>query len=274
MSPLTVTLLGTGTSTGLPVIGCGCRVCTSPDPRDARTRCAAHVVAHTQGTDPAGYIHLQIDVGPDFRQQALRDGVRQVDAVLITHHHFDHVVGLDDLRPFFFGNRRPIPVYADPATATVLRRMFSYIFEDGSYPGISRLDLSEVEGPFSVHSRASEAAVEVIPVPAFHGDLPMLGYRIGRFAYLTDVSEVPEASRALLEDLDVLVLDALRHEPHPTHLTIDAAARLARELGARQTYFVHMTHSVLHAEEEARLRERYGPDLAFGYDGLTFEVEG
>jgi phosphoribosyl 1,2-cyclic phosphate phosphodiesterase len=267
---LTVTLLGTGTSTGLPVIGCGCRVCTSTDPRDARTRCAAHVVAHA----PAGDVHLQIDMGPDFRHQALREGLHHVDAVLVTHHHFDHVVGMDDLRPFFFANRATIPVYAAQETATVLRRMFGYIFEDGSYPGVSRLELREVGGAFSVGSRATEADVEVVPIPALHGSLPVLGYRVGRFAYLTDVSAVPPESRALLGGLDVLVLDALRHEPHLTHFSIEEAVGMAQALGARQTYFVHMTHSVLHAEEGARLRDHYGPGVALGYDGLTFEVAG
>lgn len=262
---LRVTLLGTGTSTGVPVIGCGCRVCTSADPRDKRTRCAAHVVAETE----AGPVHVQIDAGPDFRLQALREGLRRVDAVLFTHHHFDHVVGLDDLRPFLFDNRAPIPCYAPPATAAVLGRSFAYIFSDGSYPGVPRLALHEVTGPFEVASRyVPEAAVEVLPVEVFHGDLPMVGYRIGAFAYLTDVSRIPEASFARLEGLEVLVLDALRHEPHPTHFTLAEAVAAARRIGARRTYFIHMTHSVLHAEEDAALPE--GIHLA--YDGLSFEV--
>lgn len=263
---LSVTILGTGTSTGVPVIGCGCRVCTSGDPRDARTRCAAHAVAHTE----AGPVHLQLDAGPDLRAQALRQRLARVDAVLVTHHHFDHVAGLDDLRPFFFDNRRPIPVHTGARTAAVLARGFPYLFDNGSYPGAPRLDLREVDGPFEAGSRYHGGAVAVTPVPAFHGDLPVLGYRIGRFAYLTDVSRVPAESRALLAGLDVLVLNALRHEPHPTHLTIAEAVSVAEEIGARQTYFVHMTHSVLHAEEEVRLPE----GVALAHDGLTFEVEG
>ncbi|MDX1530539.1 MAG: MBL fold metallo-hydrolase, partial [Rhodothermales bacterium] len=255
------------TSTGVPVIGCGCRVCTSADPRDQRTRCAAYVEAETA----AGPVRFVIDTGPDFRQQALREGISGVDAVLFTHHHFDHVVGLDDLRPFFFRNRAPIPCYAGPNTATVLRRMFAYVFADGSYPGVPLLELREVDGPFAVRSRsAPEAAVEVEPVEVFHGTLPMLGYRIGRFAYLTDVSRIPEASLTQLGDLDVLVLDALRREPHPTHFTIDEAVAAAEQVGARRTVFIHMTHNVLHAEEEARLPE----GVALGYDGLTLEVGG
>ena len=267
MTGLRVTLLGTGTSTGIPVVGCGCRVCTSADPRDQRLRCAAYVVAETE----AGPVHLVIDTGPDFRQQALRFGIEAVDAVLVTHHHFDHVVGLDDLRPFFFRNRQPIPVYAPSNTAAVLREMFGYIFRDGTYPGIAKLELHEMTAPRTVASREeSGAAVEVMPIPAFHGTLPVYGYRIGRFAYLTDVSALPDESLVLLDDLDVLVLDALRHEPHPTHFTIEEAVAMAQRIGARATYFIHMTHSLLHAETNAALPE--GIHLA--YDGLQLKVEG
>lgn len=260
-SALKVTLLGTGTSTGIPVIGCQCRVCQSADPHDARTRCACHI--------EAGGLSLIIDTGPDFRQQAIREDIRRVDAVLFTHHHFDHVVGLDDLRPFFFGNRTPIPCFARGNTVAVLQRMFQYIFGDGSYPGVPLLALNEVDGPFEVQSRYTpDAAVQITPINVFHGELPLFGYRVGRFAYLTDTSHIPETSFALLKDLDVLVLDALRHEPHPTHFTIEDAVETAQRIGARQTYLIHMTHSILHTEENARL-----PDgIALGYDGLQFEV--
>ena len=259
--PLRVTLLGTGTSTGVPVIGCPCRVCTSDDPRDRRLRCAAYVEVAGQG--------IIIDTGPDFRRQALRTGIKRVDAVLFTHHHFDHVVGLDDLRPFFFRNRRPIPCYARANTAGVLQTMFPYIFRDGSYPGVPRLELCAVDGAFEVPNRYGDGPhVQIQPVEVLHGDLPMHGYRIGAFAYLTDTSRIPETSFAQLEGLDVLVLDALRHEPHPTHFTFDEAVAAARRIGARQTYFIHMTHNVLHAEEDARLPE----GIALGYDGLSFEV--
>lgn len=256
-----VTLLGTGTSTGIPVIGCRCRVCTSDDPRDERTRCACSV--------EVGDMRIVIDTGPDFRRQALREEIDHVDAVLFTHHHFDHVVGLDDLRPFFFRNRRPIPCYARDNTSAVLQRMFKYIFEDGSYPGVPDLTLSTVREPFEVASRETpDLSVQVVPIEAFHGDLPLFGYRIGRFAYLTDTNRIPEESFALLEGLDVLVLDALREEHHPTHYTIDEAVDVARRIGAAQTYFVHMTHSVSHADTDARLPE----GMHLGYDGLTFEA--
>lgn len=260
---LQVTLLGTGTSTGVPVIGCTCRVCRSADPHDRRTRCACLV--EIDG------LHLVIDTGPDFRQQALREQITRVDAVLFTHHHFDHVAGLDDLRPYLFGNHRPIPCYARANTAAVLRTMFRYIFADGSYPGVPDLQLHEVAAPFEVTSRyGTGTRARVTPIDACHGDLPLYGYRIGRFAYLTDVSALPAHSFALLDDLDVLVLDALRHEPHRTHYTIAEAVAVARRIGARQTYLIHMTHSVLHAEEDARLPE----GVALGYDGLRFTVHG
>lgn len=255
------TLLGTGTSVGVPIIGCGCAVCSSDDPRDTRLRTSAHVVAHTS----AGPVHLQIDAGPDFRQQAFAGGVSTVDAVLVTHEHFDHVVGLDDLRPFFFRDRTPIPVLTLPRTAAALEQMFSYIFRDGTYPGVSRLELQPVEDAFTVASRsAPEAMVEVIPVPVFHGDLPILGWRIGPLAYLTDVSRIPDESLELLEGADVLVLDGLRPTPHPTHLSFEEAAGIAAQIGARQTWLVHMTHDVLHAEADAMLPE----GVRLGYDGL------
>jgi len=256
-----VTLLGTGTSTGVPVIGCGCRVCTSEDPHDTRLRCAAWV--QVKG------LNIVIDVGPDFRQQAIRAGIQKVDAVLLTHHHFDHIAGLDDLRPFLFDNRRPIPIYARPNSADVLRSTFPYIFLDRSYPGVANLTIREVVGPFDVESRyGSSARVHVEPIDVFHGSLPLYGYRIGRFAYLTDVSSIPASSFARLQGLDVLVLNALRHEPHATHFSFREAVEAARRIGARQTYFIHMTHSILHAEENARLPE----GMALAYDGLTFEV--
>ena len=261
---LTVTLLGTGTSTGVPIIGCDCRTCTSDDPRDNRMRTSAHVVAHTD----AGDVHLQIDTGPDFRVQALRFGVRTVDALLVTHEHFDHIVGLDDLRPFFFQDASSIPVYAQPSTARALASMFRYVF-DRTYPGSSQLDLHAIEAPFTVTSRTTPGArVEVIPIPAEHGAIPVLGFRVGAFAYLTDVNAIPEASLERLRGVDTLVLDGLRRDPHPTHFTFEDAIATARHVGARDTVFIHMTHSVLHAEDDATL-----PDgIRLGFDGLVLSV--
>ncbi|MBT8400055.1 MAG: MBL fold metallo-hydrolase [Rhodothermia bacterium] len=256
-----VTLLGTGTSTGIPVIGCTCRVCTSTDSRDRRLRCSAFV--EVDG------VNLVIDTGPDFRQQALANNIGRVDAVLFTHHHFDHVVGLDDLRPFCFDTNEPISCYARENTVAVLDRMFPYIFRDGSYPGVPNLELRTVSEPFFVHSRYDpEHVVEVVPIPVDHGDLPMFGYRIGNFAYLTDTNHVPDDSLNRLGGLDVLVLDALRDRPHPTHYTIDEAVEVAARIGAAETWLVHMTHSVLHEETDARLPE--GVHLA--YDSLVLDV--
>lgn len=260
-SGIRVTLLGTGTSTGIPVIGCRCRVCTSSDPRDRRSRAACWI--------RIGDLSIVIDTGPDFRRQALRERIRRVDAVLYTHHHFDHVVGIDDLRPFLFERRDPIPCYARKDTAEVLQRMFHYIFADGSYPGVPNLRLRTVNAPFAITGRYDQSTcVTVTPVEVQHGRMPLYGYRLGDFAYITDTSAIPERSLQMLQGVRVLVLDALRQESHPTHFSISEAVEVAREIGAEQTYFTHMTHNVLHEEESRRLP--VGIDL--GYDGLTFDV--
>jgi phosphoribosyl 1,2-cyclic phosphate phosphodiesterase len=256
-----VRLLGTGTSTGVPVIDCSCPTCTSTNPKDNRLRCAAYL--EVDGT------HILIDVGPDFRQQALRYAIPDIDAVLITHHHFDHVSGMDDLRPYLFKNRTSIPCHAVKGSADEVRSMFSYIFRDGTYPGVPRLRMHDVTGPFEVQSRSKEEApVRVIPIPAVHGSLDVLGYRVGNFAYMTDVSEIPFASRSLLEGLEVLVLDGLRDKPHPMHLTIDQSIQLATEIGAKQTWFTHIAHDLTHSEIELRMPEGMAP----AYDGLECTV--
>lgn len=258
--PLTVTLLGTGTSTGVPVIGCGCEVCRSEDPHDTRTRCSCYV--------RVGPIGILIDTSPDFRQQALREEIDRIDAVCYTHHHFDHVVGIDDLRPFFFENARAMPCYAHEETAALLDRNYDYLFGDNPYPGAANVELQVIDGPFSIPSRYDEdRAVPIDPVPLDHGEMPVYGYRIGAFAYLTDTNCIPEASFELLEGVDVLVLDALRERPHPTHFSFEEAIDTARRIGARETYFVHMTHTVRHAEVDACLPD--GVNLA--YDGLTVD---
>ena len=287
-----VTLLGTGTSTGVPVLGCDCRVCTSRDPRDKRMRSSCHVEVRSGeqsgfadegagdegATSPTPTVHLQIDTGPDFRCQALRFGVGRVDAVLFTHAHFDHVVGLDDLRPFFFQNQTPVPCFARPHTTSVLRRMFPHIFVHDDYPNASKLTIREItsdalegDAPLRIQSRynAEVPPVHVVPVPLMHGELPTCGFRIGRFAYLTDASAIPEASFARLEGcVNTLVIDALHRKNHPTHFSIDEAVAAARRIGAQQTYFTHLTHSILHAKENPRL-----PDgIHLAYDGLRFTV--
>ncbi len=252
-----IRILGTGTSTGVPVIGCSCRVCSSGDQKDKRLRCSCYIEANGLG--------ILIDAGPDFRTQALRYGIREIDAVLITHHHFDHVVGLDDLRPFLFHNKSRIPCYGSQETADILGQMFGYIFKDGSYPGVPNLTMHVVSDSFKIEGRDDPTrTVSITPIRALHGALDVLGFRIGRFAWLTDVSEIPESSLELLSDLDVLVLDALRHTSHPKHFSLSEARAVAADLGAKQTYFIHMTHGVLHSEEEARLPDR----IHLAYDGM------
>lgn len=254
------TLLGTGTSVGIPVLGCRCDVCTSDDPRDKRTRTSCYVEADG--------LRIVIDTGPDFHEQALRAGIDQVDAVLYTHHHFDHTAGIDDLRPYLFGNRTPIPCYASPTTSEIMQSRYAYIWQR-AHPSAPHLDLCTVNRPFLVSSRnGADRSVRVRPVEVRHGDLPVFGYRIGGFAYLTDTSAIPEESMAQLAGVEVLVLSALRHAPHPAHFTFAEAIAAAERIGARQTYFVHMTHSIRHAAEDPRL-----PDgIALGYDGLRIEV--
>jgi phosphoribosyl 1,2-cyclic phosphate phosphodiesterase len=253
--PLRVTVLGSGTSTGVPVIGCRCSVCTSTDPRNRRLRPGLRL-------ELEGGVAL-VDAPTDLRQQALRFGLDRVDAVVFTHAHADHVFGLDDLRIFNFRQRVAIPCYGSAATLAALRRMFAYAFEDGQEGGGKpRLELVEVSGPFRLLGR------EVVPVPVLHGDLPVLGYRLGGFAYVTDCNFIPESSMQLLSGLEVLILDALRYRPHSTHFSVAEAIAVARRLGARRTYFTHMTHEVDHSAPAAELP----PGVEFGYDGLVLDV--
>ena len=271
---LTVTLLGTGTSTGVPIIGCDCEVCESDDPRDTRTRCACYI--------DAGEVAVVIDTGPDFRAQTLREGIDQIDAVLYTHHHFDHIAGLDDLRPFFFWNCRGMSCYGHSTTIEALTQKYDYIVGNDPYPGAANLELCIVESSFQVPTRRpplshkddpdevprGDATLAVEPILLYHGDMPVYGYRVGDFAYLTDVSDIPDESMEKLIGVDTLVLDALRPRQHPTHFSFDQSVDMAREIGARETYFIHMTHDVLHDEQEHRLPD----DIHLGYDGLTFTV--
>jgi phosphoribosyl 1,2-cyclic phosphate phosphodiesterase len=216
-------------------------------------------------------LNIVIDTGPDFRTQALRAGISRVDAVLYTHHHFDHVVGIDDLRPYFFYNGNPMPCFAPFDTAEALIATFPYIFQDGTYPGVSQLKMQVVEQAFEVSGRYEDNAqqsVKVTPIPMMHGQLQALGYRIGRFAYLTDTNFIPESSYDLLHDLDVVVIDALRHESHHSHFSFSEAIAAAQRINAKQTYFVHMTHYIMHEIEDAKLP----PRINLAYDGLEMSV--
>ena len=258
MTPtLRLRLLGTGTSQGIPVIGCRCAVCRSTDPRDNRLRTAAMF--------EVGDVRIAVDMGPDFRQQMLRAGIDDVRAVLITHEHNDHVSGLDDLRPINFLHNRDIPVYGLSRVLDDIRGRFAYAFDDAYiYPGKPRVITRTVEdSAFTVEN------VTVTPLPADHGGLPVLGYRIGSAAYLTDVKTLPPATLDRLEGLDVLVLNALRRRPHPTHLNIDEACALAERLRPRRCILTHISHDMgLHADVSGSLPA--GVEL--GFDGLVAEA--
>ena len=257
MASARVTFLGTGTSHGVPMIGCRCAVCRSTDPHDRRSRPSIHVAVDD---GPA----ILVDTATDLRAQALANDITRVDAVLFTHAHADHVMGLDEVRRFNVLSGRRIPMYADARTGTELRRIFAYAFEPPAFQGggIPEVSLHPIDGPITVQG------LDIVPVPVMHGPSPVLGFRIGRFAYLTDCNAVPEASFALLEGLDVLVLDALRHKPHPTHFSLSEAVAVATRIGARQTCFTHICHDLPHAATNAALPA----GMALAFDGQVIEI--
>ena len=252
-----VTFLGTGTSHGVPMIGCACATCHSPDPRDRRLRPSIVVEVH-------GGPSVLVDTSTDLRQQALAAGLARVDAILFTHSHADHVMGMDEIRRFNVLQKSPIPAYADARTAEDLRRTFSYAFRgpDEKGGGVPQIDLRTIDGPLVVHG------VSVTPVPILHGQRPILGFRFGNFAYLTDCSAIPEESWALLEGLDILVLDALRHKKHPTHFTVEEAVAAIATIQPRRALLTHICHDLPHEETNRGLPS--GVELA--YDGLQLDV--
>ena len=256
-----LTFLGTGTSFGVPQIGCACAVCRSTDPHDKRTRSGALI--------QVGDATILIDTPPELRLQLIAAGVGRVDAVIYTHEHADHTAGIDDLRMFSVRARRALPIYGPGETLERLQASFPYIFDATvrPYEGTSKPSLEthavEPGRPFAA------AGLEVLPLAFWHGHLRVFGYRIGRLAYITDVKMVPPNEREQLRGVDVLVLNALWWRPHPTHLSIAEAIEAARDIGARRTYLTHLTHETGHAELEAQLPAGVAP----AYDGLTVEID-
>jgi phosphoribosyl 1,2-cyclic phosphate phosphodiesterase len=269
---LRVTVLGSGTSHGVPAIACDCDVCRSTDPRDKRTRPSILIeIAGANAPDDAvpafaaGVRSILIDTSTDLRTQALANDVRRVDAILFTHAHADHVFGLDDVRRFNQIQKGAIACFADADTLLSLRSMFGYIFAPPKQVGggLPQLSLFRIAGPFLL------GGAEFVPVPLFHGKLPVLGFRVGSFAYLTDCNRIPDESFALLEGVRTLIIDALRARPHSTHFSVGEATAMAQRIGAERTFFTHISHDLGHAATCASLPA--GVELA--YDGLVLEVQ-
>src|SRR5271169_2439577 len=258
-APLKITVLGSGTSMGVPSLGCHCRVCSSLDPHDNRLRPSLLLSRNGQ--------NVVIDTTPDFRQQGLRAGVDRLDAVLLTHGHADHIMGFDDIRPYNLRQQSALPIYSNAETFDIIRRAFAYVF-DGKpkLSSIPSVTLREAKTPFEL------LGINFIPIPLLHGDMEVLGFRFGRAAYLTDFSSLPDSSLALLHDLDELIIDALRDLPHPMHQTVDQALALIRKLNPRRAWFTHIAHDLAHAETNERLRNLGYSNVQLAYDGLEIEV--
>ncbi|ARS36110.1 MBL fold metallo-hydrolase [Pontibacter actiniarum] len=251
-----ITLLGTGTSQGVPVIGCTCEVCRSVDYRDQRLRVSVHLQVEGKS--------IIIDSGPDFRQQVLRERIKTLDALVFTHEHKDHTAGLDDIRAYNFSQKKDMPLYAEERVLEQLKREFSYIFADYKYPGIPQVQLHPItEAPFEVEG------VLFTPIRVMHYKLPVLGFRIGDFSYITDANYISEAEKEKVRGSKVIVMDALRHEPHISHFSLKEAVSLLEELQPEQAYLTHISHLMgLHRQVELQL-----PDfIRLGYDGLQIEV--
>lgn len=248
-----ITFLGTGTSTGIPQIGCTCPVCTSTDPKDNRLRTSAMISVNGK--------NILIDCGPDFRQQMLQSHLRRIDAVLITHIHYDHTGGIDDLRPF--GENRMLPIYMESSVAEGIRNRLPYCFADHRYPGVPNIMLQEIGmEPFTIEE------ITVTPIRVMHYKLPILGYRIGGLAYITDALTIPETEYEKLKGVDVLVINALRKQPHLSHQTLNEALQVIGRVNPREAYLVHMSH---HMGLTAEVEKELPPHVHFAYDGLTVE---
>jgi len=252
---VTITFLGTGTSQGVPVIACNCEVCTSADTHDKRLRTSILIEAE-------GKV-IVVDSGPDFRYQMLRAKVQWLDAIVFTHEHKDHIAGLDDIRAFNYKQRTPIDVYADLRVQAALKREFYYIFEENKYPGIPQLTLHTIgSDPFNI------GKVNFIPIEVMHYKLPVLGFRIGDFTYITDAKTVSEAEKEKIRGSKVLVINALQQQTHISHFTLDEAIAFAEDIGAEKTYFTHISHRL---GKHHAVSEMLPPNIELAYDGLRLE---
>ncbi len=253
-----ITFLGTGTSQGVPVIGCSCAACTSEDPRDDRLRSAIHL-------DIDG-VSIVIDTGPDFRQQMLRHQIKRLDAIFITHEHNDHVIGLDDIRAFNFLQRTDIPLYAEERVIKALNQRFSYVFGYDKYPGVPKVTTHTL----TANERFSCHDIDFMPVRVMHGKLPIIGFRIGGFSYITDASLIDDASKELIRDSEILVLNALRREDHHSHFTQEQAISMAEELRAKTTYLTHISH---HMGMTQDWQQELPKSVIPAYDGLVLTID-
>ncbi len=250
-----LTVLGCGTSTGVPVIGCTCLVCASPEPKNKRTRSSAII--------EAGGKNLLIDTSTDLRQQAISNGITRIDAVLFTHPHADHIHGIDELRSFNMVQAGHIPCFGSPETIKRVKLLFEYIFVDNEYNGWKPdLTITPIDGPFKA------CGIDVEPVPVLHGASEILGFRINEIAYVTDCSSMPLASIEILKGVKVLVIGALRHKPHPTHFTVKEAIDVALKVSPERTILTHLSHSIDHLRDSATLPD----NIEFAYDGMTVEI--
>lgn len=251
-----VTFLGTGTSQGVPVIACGCEICTSADKRDKRLRSSILIEADDKT--------VAIDSGPDFRYQMLRANVQHLDAIVYTHEHKDHVAGMDDVRAFNFKQQEPMNIYADPRVQAALMREFPYVFAENKYPGIPQVDMHAIgEEGFHIGS------IHFTPIEVMHYKLPVLGFRINDFTYITDAKTVSDEEKEKIKGSKILVINALQKQTHISHFTLDEAIAFAREMGAETTYFTHISHRLgKHTDVTAEL----APGIELAYDGLTIEI--
>lgn len=247
--------MGTGTSSGVPMLGCGCEVCTSPDAKDKRFRSSIYV--EYEG------LKLLVDCGPDFRSQMLREDIRHIDAILLTHNHKDHTGGLDDVRSFNYFEKRAFPIYCEEYVQESLKREYSYAFDENPYPGAPRYELHTItDKPFEI------GGVEIVPVRALHFTLPVLGFRFGKFGYLTDASKISEESIEKFRGVETFVINAIRFKRHISHFTLDQALEVAAKVGAKQTYLTHLSHQLPRHEE---LKKILPPGVEPAFDGLRID---